>query len=172
MKVAAYLLASLSLSVALPAQNFSWNEVKGVNLILKPASNDYAVVDEPNNGRIIGGNESVPHSKPYQVGLLINGESFCSGSLISTSFVITAAHCVAGASFVELIFGAHNINIQEASQVRVTSRNIFSNPGYTALYPHNNDIALIKTPTPIVPNNYIPNHHPCSRKKLGPIEDS
>ncbi|KAJ8918122.1 hypothetical protein NQ315_011579 [Exocentrus adspersus] len=154
MKVAIYLLASLSLSVALPAQNFSWNAIKGVNLVLKPVSNDYAVA-EPTNGRIIGGEEATPHSRPYHVALLINGESFCSGSLITQSYVITAAHCTATASYVDLIFGAHNINIQESSQLRVTSKSIINHPEYKVPYEHSNDIALINTPSPIVTNNYI-----------------
>ncbi|KAJ8918126.1 hypothetical protein NQ315_011583 [Exocentrus adspersus] len=156
MKVAVYLFAVLSVSVALPGRvyNSSWSEIKGVNLIIKPVSDDYTA-DEVNNGRIIGGDEASPHSKPYQVGLLINGESFCSGSMISPSYVLTAAHCTATASYVELIFGAHNVNIQESTQVRVTSSNIITYPEYKIPFEHSNDVALINTPNPIVTNNYI-----------------
>lgn len=50
-------------------------------------------------GRIIGGQESTPHQFPYQVGLRLfiansNNVGLCGGSLVSTTRVITAAHCV------------------------------------------------------------------------------
>lgn len=47
---------------------------------------------------IIGGSESEPGQFPYMAGLLINtlngGEFFCGGSILSTKFILTAAHCV------------------------------------------------------------------------------
>lgn len=49
-------------------------------------------------GRIIGGTEATSHQFPYLVGITshvitgING--WCGGSLVSTNFVLTAAHCV------------------------------------------------------------------------------
>ncbi|KAJ8918121.1 hypothetical protein NQ315_011578 [Exocentrus adspersus] len=154
MKVAILLLAILNLSVALPAQNFSWSEIKGANLIVKPVSNDY-IVDKPNNARIIGGDEVTPHSRPNIVALLVNGQDFCTGSLISPNYVLTAVHCTASASYVELIFGAHNINIQETTQLRVTSSSMINHAEYKIPYEHSNDIALIKTPSPVVTNSYI-----------------
>ena len=45
---------------------------------------------------IVGGCEAKPHSIPWQVALLVNGEKHCGGTLISTQHVITAAHCTEG----------------------------------------------------------------------------
>lgn len=43
--------------------------------------------------RIIGGHPVKIESAPYQVALLDNNGHRCGGSLISESFVLTAAHC-------------------------------------------------------------------------------
>ena len=43
--------------------------------------------------RITGGSLASRGQFPWQVGLIINGGSFCGGSLISSRWVLTAAHC-------------------------------------------------------------------------------
>ncbi|CAN7996454.1 unnamed protein product, partial [Ixodes hexagonus] len=48
--------------------------------------------------RVIGGQEAVPHSWPWQVSLQLRSFDvlghFCGGSLIDNSWVLTAGHCV------------------------------------------------------------------------------
>ncbi|KAK2143569.1 hypothetical protein LSH36_831g00010, partial [Paralvinella palmiformis] len=50
----------------------------------------------PTGSRIIGGDESRPHSWPWQVALRnINARSSrCAGTLIAPQWVLTTAHCV------------------------------------------------------------------------------
>jgi len=43
--------------------------------------------------RITNGNTAASGQFPWQVALVINGASFCGGSLISNRWVLTAAHC-------------------------------------------------------------------------------
>lgn len=62
------------------------------------ASIDY-VCGVPSNpprflfSRIIGGEEAVPHSWPWQASIQIAGENLCGGTVISKMWVVTAAHC-------------------------------------------------------------------------------
>ncbi|XP_069971033.1 chymotrypsin BI-like [Penaeus vannamei] len=50
----------------------------------------------PGVPRIVGGTEAAPHSWPHQVALFIDNSQFCGGSLISSEWVLTAAHCMDG----------------------------------------------------------------------------
>jgi len=43
--------------------------------------------------RITNGSPAIRGQFPWQVALVINGASFCGGSLISNRWVLTAAHC-------------------------------------------------------------------------------
>ncbi|XP_011502149.1 PREDICTED: trypsin-1-like, partial [Ceratosolen solmsi marchali] len=46
------------------------------------------------NGRIIGGENAVIESFPYQISLEYLGYHTCGGSIISAHYVVTAGHCV------------------------------------------------------------------------------
>lgn len=100
-----------------------------------------------NNGRIIGGYE-VRSAKVfrYQVAIYststITGVNLCSGSLISSKYVLSAAHCIHTSNSSQIFFGIYNVmtpsfeNYQE-----VTSKNYKIHPRYQKYIA---DIALIE----------------------------
>ncbi|WP_272646254.1 trypsin-like serine protease [Paucibacter sp. XJ19-41] len=72
--------------------------------------------------QIVGGTVTTPYSRPYQVALLMNGRQGCGGTLISPNWVLTAAHCLDGASTASLTVqvGAHSISRRDGQNIRVS----------------------------------------------------
>merc|ERR1712066_1071707 len=105
--------------------------------------------------RIVGGHEAEEHQWPWQVALFIDNAWFCGGSIISENYVLTAAHCVDGASYFDIMAGAHNVRAaSEPHRVEITSYNGWTHPQWddSTLA---NDLALIELPSPIDFNDYI-----------------
>ena len=72
-----------------------------------------------NTQGIVAGEDAKPHSIPWQVMVSENG-ALCGGSLIDCDWVVTAAHCAvnhASPSDFRLVFGGHNVNTAEGTQI-------------------------------------------------------
>ncbi|XP_065762954.1 mast cell protease 3-like [Muntiacus reevesi] len=95
-------------------------------------------------GKIIGGHEAKPHSRPYMAFLRfkISGEPhICGGFLVREDFVLTAAHCLG--SSIDVTLGAHNIMGQERTQQVIPVRRAFPHPHYNEITGVN-DIMLLQ----------------------------
>ncbi|XP_005075410.1 cathepsin G [Mesocricetus auratus] len=95
-------------------------------------------------GKIIGGREARPHSRPYMAFLLIGtpeGMAACGGFLVREDFVMTAAHC--WGSSINVTLGAHNIQRPERSQQHVTVLRAIRHPDYDP-ETISNDIMLLQ----------------------------
>ncbi|XP_075868692.1 trypsin-1 [Nelusetta ayraudi] len=108
-----------------------------------------APIDE--DDKIVGGYECRKNSAPYQVSLN-SGYHFCGGSLISSTWVVSAAHCYK--SRIQVRLGEHNIAINEGTEQFINSAKVIRHPRYSS-YNLDNDIMLIKLSKPATLNNYV-----------------
>ncbi|KAL0993668.1 hypothetical protein UPYG_G00111360 [Umbra pygmaea] len=111
----------------------------------------------PLNLKIVGGQDAVPGSWPWQVSLHgSQHDHFCGGSLINKYWVMTAAHCVTSTDPGDLLVylgrqDQHNINPNEMSRAVAQ---IICHPSYNR-ETRDNDICLIKLSESVPFNNYI-----------------
>ncbi|XP_016061464.1 PREDICTED: kallikrein-15 isoform X2 [Miniopterus natalensis] len=108
------------------------------SLLLTSAAQD-------NNGKVLKGEECVPHSQPWQVALFDRGRFNCGASLVSPYWVLSAAHCQTRNMRVRL--GEHNLHKHDRTeQLRTVSR-IIPHPGYVART-HHHDLMLLRLTRP------------------------
>uniref|UniRef100_S4RVH5 Peptidase S1 domain-containing protein n=1 Tax=Petromyzon marinus TaxID=7757 RepID=S4RVH5_PETMA len=101
---------------------------------------------------IVGGSECAAHSQPWQVSLNI-GYHFCGGSLISSEWVVSAAHCYMPAPSISVRIGEHNIFASEGTEQWIQASKAIPHPQYHSATT-DNDIMLIKLSSPATLNQY------------------
>merc|ERR1711936_391114 len=125
---------------------------KGTNVDLKATC---GIEGPARAGKIVGGHEAQEHEWPWQVALFIDDAWFCDGAIISENYVLTAAHCADGASYFDIMAGAHNVRASsEPHRVEITSYNGWTHPQWNT-QDLSNDLALIELPSPMSFNEYI-----------------
>ncbi|CAO1436526.1 unnamed protein product [Diamesa hyperborea] len=142
--------------------DIDWSIVKPISQLpeYKAALENQAKVKfNLNYRKIVGGKQASTSQFPYQAGLLMNvyGSLFaCGGSLISKNRVLTAAHCAEEASEALVILGANYLDRDEPGQVKMTVP-VSGLVCHSEYDPDSlqNDVAMIKLPSPVVFNNII-----------------
>ncbi|XP_046721875.1 serine protease 27-like isoform X2 [Silurus meridionalis] len=128
--------------------------------LLLNSTGSFAQVDgcgqAPLNTKIVGGQDAVPGSWPWQVSIQTGGRHFCGGSLINQNWVLSAAHCFksVSAGSLTLLLGMKNLKESNQNIQAKSVTKIFINQQYDTVS-QNNDIALIQLSTPVTINDYV-----------------
>nr|XP_040021283.1 trypsin-2-like [Gasterosteus aculeatus aculeatus] len=101
--------------------------------------------------KIVGGYECRPHSQPHQVSLNA-GYHFCGGSLLSDSWVVSAAHC--SKPRMEVRLGEHHIGVTEGNEQFIAASRVIEHPSYDR-FTLENDIMLVKLSEPAVLSEHV-----------------
>ncbi|XP_040182752.1 anionic trypsin-2-like [Rana temporaria] len=109
-------------------------------------------VESSSIGRIIGGEECVPHSQPWQVALYYFDRFICGGILINENWILTAAHCKL--SNIQICLGDHNRAAYEETEQWRHAVKMCNHTGYNSST-YNNDIMLLKMNSPVEINDYV-----------------
>jgi len=94
------------------------------------------------DGRIVGGNNTTIEEYPWQISMTNFGSHRCGGSILTTTKIITAAHCVRGVL-------VDNVQIRAGSTFRTSGgvtipvRRIIEHEDYNVPIYFDNDIALM-----------------------------
>jgi secreted trypsin-like serine protease len=98
--------------------------------------------------KIVGGESASTATWSWAVSISIAGSYLCGGSIVSSSWVITAAHCVKDFQASQITIYAGSILRWSGSQNRVASH-IFVHPNYNSVS-YVNDIALLHLTSPLI----------------------
>jgi hypothetical protein len=99
--------------------------------------------------RIVGGAPITISSTPWQASLAIRNSTLCGASIIGNSWLVTAAHCVVGAtpSDISAFVGITNLS-ERSSQKALAISGITINPTWNPTT-FNGDIALVQLASPL-----------------------
>ena len=82
--------------------------------------------------RIVGGAEAPPHKYPSIALVKVEGRHACSGSILDSEWILSAAHCIVtdGPENYVFILGDHNQDREEGTEQAVTATKIIVHENY------------------------------------------
>ncbi|XP_031574388.1 chymotrypsinogen A-like [Actinia tenebrosa] len=106
----------------------------------------------PSGARVVGGEEAVPHSWPWQLSLRKYGRHTCGASLITPGWALTAGHCVRrslNAKMYSVVAGAHQ-RVGDGTEYHISK--IILHKDYSHVF---HDVALLKLAKAVILNKNV-----------------
>ncbi|XP_073915085.1 brain-specific serine protease 4 isoform X1 [Castor canadensis] len=104
--------------------------------------------------RVVGGQDSTDGEWPWVVSIRKNGTHHCAGSLLTSHWVVTAAHCFKGnlnkLSLFSVLLGAWQLENPGPGAKQVGVAWVLPHPTYSWKEAASADIALVRLKTPIL----------------------
>lgn len=97
---------------------------------------------------ITGGNEAKAHSRPYMASLQLGGKHQCGGFLISSQWLMSAAHCFQDDTAFKVVLGAHSLSEPEDTKQIFDIAAYYQHPDFNSQN-YDNDIVLVKLSQPV-----------------------
>jgi secreted trypsin-like serine protease len=108
--------------------------------------------------RVIAGTTAARGAWPWQILMMFDRQPGCGGSLISSDWVVTAAHCVFQRESMPYRFsvrvGEHDWFVREGSEVDIQVSQVLRHPMYNPRT-FENDVALLRLSRPAQFNQYV-----------------
>uniref|UniRef100_A0A670ZH79 Serine protease 56 n=1 Tax=Pseudonaja textilis TaxID=8673 RepID=A0A670ZH79_PSETE len=121
----------------------------------------HRVVPAPNvtlpKGKIVGGSRAKPGAWPWLVSVLLNGELMCSGVLVGSAWIVTAAHCFTGSRNElawSVVLGDYDLTKWDEGEQVVSISRILPHPKFDPNTFHA-DVALLELSAPVRPSAWV-----------------
>jgi len=113
-------------------------------------------------GRVIAGQNARQGAWPWQILLKENGRAGCGGSLISSNWVVTAAHCIKPSRY-SVVLGEQDLRYRSGAEQEISVSQVIVHPGWNSRT-FDYDIALLRLSRPAQLNRNVspvclPNAH-------------
>ncbi|XP_046905082.1 hepatocyte growth factor activator isoform X2 [Hypomesus transpacificus] len=101
----------------------------------------------PPRGRILGGTASLPGTHPWMAAMYISNDIFCAGTLVSSCWVVSAAHCFFRSplvSKIRVVLGQQNFNVTSPNTRTFGVEKYIFPKKFSVFNPMLYDIVLVK----------------------------